>query len=106
MTLIKSPDRLLQLVDVPNEEILVRSCGYQVLVCTDRVERRSTTSGIDLSDTLIAAAVPYFDKPILTRRHKNVNEVFIISKGLWTVDSAYRSIVLFRLIFRNRLQRS
>ena len=104
MTLIKSSDRLLQLVDVPNEKVLVRSCGYQVLVCTDRVERRSATSRVDLSDTLIAAAVPYFDKSILTCSHKNVNEVFIISKGLWAVDGAYRSIVLFLLILRNRLQ--
>ena len=106
MTLIKSSDRLLQLVDVPNEKVLVRSCGYQVLVCTHRVERCSTTSRIDLSDTLIAATVPYLDKPILTRSHENVNEVLIISKGFWAVNGADGSIVLFRLIFRNRLQRS
>ena len=105
MTLIKSPDRLLQLVNVPNEEVLVRSCGYQVLVCTHRVEGCSATSRIDVSDTLIAATVPYLDEPILTRSHEDVNEVFIISEGLRAVDGADWSIVLFRLIFRNGLQR-
>ena len=73
MALDEATNRLLQLMDVPDKQILICPCCNQGRVGSNREKWSPTTPRIALCYTCIGSAIPNFDKAILARGHEDVD---------------------------------
>ena len=67
---------LLQLLNVPPENVCVSACADEILVRGHRVERLiavPSSRRLDLSDTLMRSSVPYLHDTILCSSQKYVD---------------------------------
>ena len=86
---------LLQLVDVPYQQVLVRPRGNHRWVCSAGVERGAAATRINLRHTLICASVPEFDQSILACGHENVHQILILRESRRAMNCSDRLIMLF-----------
>ena len=95
MALDEATNRLLQLVDVPYQQVLVRPRSNHRWVCPAGVERGAAATRIDLRHALIGASVPKFDQSILACCHEDVHQILILRESRRAMNRSDRLIMLF-----------
>ena len=95
VALDKATNGLLQLVDVPYQQILVCPCSNHRRVCPTGVERGAAATRIDLRHALIGASVPKFDQSILACCHEDVHQILILRESRWAMNCSDWLVMLF-----------